>query len=77
MPYGADPETVEAAVGWPADFSLRRTAVADDPRFVFGWEDGEDQLLVEFDGEGRAVKAGVYRWRDPTLWERCRAWIGW
>ena len=51
--------------------------MADDPRFVLGWEDGEDQLLVEFDADGRAVKAGVYRWRDPTLWERCRAWLNW
>jgi hypothetical protein len=51
--------------------------VADDPRRVFGWEDGEDQLLVEFDGDGRAVKADVYRWHDPTLWERFRGWLGW
>jgi hypothetical protein len=76
VPLGADLEAVEAAVGWPADFSGRPTAVADDPRRVLGWEDGEDQLLVEFDGEGRAVKAGVYRWRDQTLWDRCRAWLG-
>jgi hypothetical protein len=51
--------------------------VADDPRRVFGWEYGEDQLLVRFDGAGRAVKAGVHRWRDPTIWERCRAGMGW
>ena len=75
MPLGADPETVEAAGGWPADFSIRPTAVADDPRRVFGWECGEDQRLVEFDGEGRAVKADVYRWRDPTVWERFVAWL--
>src|SRR5262249_40162203 len=77
VPLSADPEAVEAAVGWPADFSIHPSAVADGPQRVVGWEDGEDQLLVEFDGEGHAVKAGVYRWRDPTLWERCRAWVWW
>ena len=67
VPLGADLETVEAAVGWPADFAIRAMAVADDPRRVVGRENGEDQLLVGLDGEGRAVQADVNRWRDLTL----------
>jgi hypothetical protein len=52
--------------------------MADDPRRVFGWEYGEDQLLVRFDADGRAVKTDVYhQWRDPTIWERLRARMGW
>ena len=41
------------------------------------WEYGDDQLLVTFDADGWAVQAVVYRWRDPTRWERLCAWLGW
>jgi hypothetical protein len=77
VPLGADPEAVEAAVGRPADGVLPATAVADDPRRVFIWEDGDDQLLVRFDADGRVVEADVYHhWRPPTIWERLRARLG-
>jgi hypothetical protein len=75
VPLRADPEAVEAAVGRPADFSGRQSAVADDPRRVLGWLYDEDQLLVRFDRDGRAIKADADNWRDRTPWERFLAWL--
>jgi hypothetical protein len=60
-------------MGRPADNAI---STVTQP-LVLGWEYGEDQLLVEFDGDGRAVKVDVYDWRDRTLWKRFRGWLGW
>src|SRR5262245_5542377 len=78
VPLGADMEAVEAVLGQPKYSGLSYTAESDDGRRLFIWKYGEyNGLHVEFDADGRAVKAGVSRWRDPTLWERCRGWLGW
>jgi hypothetical protein len=63
-------------VGRPADGRVGLAGkTAEVTRFALFWERGDDQLGVQFDEDGRAVQADVYRW-EPTLWERFRAWLG-
>jgi hypothetical protein len=77
VPRGADREAAEAAVGRPADHIIGKAGgSAESSRRMVFWDQGKDQLGVEFDEDGRAVKADVYRW-EPTGWERFRAWLGW
>jgi hypothetical protein len=76
VPLGADREAVESAVGRPADGRVGLAGkTAEVTRFALYWERGEDQLGVQFDEDGRAVRADVYRW-GPTPWQRFRAWLG-
>jgi hypothetical protein len=75
-PIGADREAVEAAVGRPAAGVIGKSGrTAEVTRRVECWEEGDAQLLVEFDEGGRAVKADTYRW-EPTRWQRFRARLG-
>jgi hypothetical protein len=50
---------------------------AELTRRMLIWEHFHDQLLVEFDEDGWAVKAEVANWPGPTPWERFRACLGW
>jgi hypothetical protein len=74
---GADEEAVAAVVGRPAGGAIGKAGhAAEVTRRVAFWEWGTDQLLVEFDEDGRAVKADVYP-GEPTRWQRFRpAWGG-
>jgi hypothetical protein len=81
VPLGADREAVEAAVGKAADGVIGKVGrTGEVTRRVLTWEHCYDrlivQLLVEFDEDGRAVKAEVAYWPGPTPWERFRAWLG-
>jgi hypothetical protein len=77
VPLGADEEAVAEAVGRPPDGVIGESGrTAEVTRRVLYWEQGEDQLLVEFDEGGRAVEVGTYRW-EPTRWQCFRAWLGW
>jgi hypothetical protein len=76
VPLGADEEAVARAVGRPPDGVIGKSGrTAEVTRRVACWEDGDTQLLVEFDEDGRAVKAATYHW-EPTRWDRFRAWLG-
>jgi hypothetical protein len=78
VPLGADEEAVIQALGRVGEAALGRGTGLDgmESRRVLAWDYDDDLLLVEFDAEGRAVRASVHRWRDSTLWERLRAWLG-
>jgi hypothetical protein len=76
VPLGADEDDVARAVGRPPDGVIGKSGrTAEVTRRVACWEDGDTQLLVEFDEDGWAVKAGTYHW-EPTRWDRFRAWLG-
>jgi hypothetical protein len=76
VPLGADEEAVAQAVGRPADGRVGLAGkTAEVTRFAPFGERGEDPLSVQFDEDGRAVQADVYRW-EPTPWQRFLAWLG-
>jgi hypothetical protein len=76
VPLGGDEEAVAEAVGRPTDGRVGLAGkTAEVTRFALFWERGDDQLSVEFDEDGGAVKADTYHW-EPTRWERFRAWLG-
>jgi hypothetical protein len=82
VPLGADREAVEAAVGKAADGVIGKAGrTGENTRCVAFWqrcyEEPVVQLLVEFDEDGRAVKAEVAYWPGPSLWDRFWAWLGW
>jgi hypothetical protein len=55
-------------VGKAADGVIGKTGrTAEVTRRVAFWEEGNVQLLVKFDEDGRATKADTYRW-EPTRW---------
>ena len=78
VPMGADEPAVEAAVGRARDGVC---GVEDKngklTRRGLYWEAGDDYLFVEFNEDGRAVRASVRSFGGEPLLERVRAWWPW
>jgi hypothetical protein len=78
VPMGADEHAVEAAVGRARDgvcgIEDKNGKLA---RRGLYWEAGDDYLFVEFDEDGRAVRASVRSFGSEPLLERVRAWWPW
>jgi hypothetical protein len=78
VPLGSDVEAVVAAVGRPGGAALGRDghdSQSHGREVCWVYERG--MLFVEFDEDGRAVKAEIRDWQPVPLWQRLRAWWPW
>jgi hypothetical protein len=74
---GMDEAATVAAVGNAAGGAIAQSGPGGEPagRLLY-WRYGDDVLMVEFDGDGKAVQILAQR-PDVPLWERVRAWWPW
>ena len=78
VPLGADVEAVVAAVGRPGGAVLGSDAPdGQSHRRKLCWVYERGMLFVEFNDDGRAVKAEIRDWQPLPFWQRVRAWWPW